>query len=44
MEIYLEDELIRKVSLITAEGVERAEEKLGFFEKIFKFLSLFFFG
>lgn len=44
VEIYLEDELIRKVSLITAEGVERSEEKLGFFEKIFKFLSLFFFG
>lgn len=44
VEIFLEDELICRTDLVTAEGVERNEEKLNFFEKIFKFLSLFFFG
>lgn len=44
VEIFLDGELLRRADLITSEGVERSEEKLNFFEKIFKFLSLFFFG
>ena len=44
VEIFLDGELIRKAELVTAEGAEWEEEELNFFEKIFKFLSLFFFG
>lgn len=44
VEIFLDGEPIGKTELITAEGVERNIDELNFFEKIFKFLSLFFFS
>lgn len=44
VEIYLDGEFIRKVDLIAAESVERCDETLDFFEKLFKFFRLFFFG
>lgn len=43
-EIYLDGEYVCEVDLISSEGVEVREEKLGFFEGVFKFLRLFFFG
>lgn len=43
-EIYLDGEYVCEVDLISSEGVEVREEKLGFFEGVIKFLRLFFFG
>lgn len=43
-EIYLDGEYVCEVDLISSEGVEVREEKLGFFEGVIKFLRLFFLG
>lgn len=43
-EIYLDGEYICGVDLITVNGAETVREELGFFESVWKFLRLFFFG